>query len=411
MSKSEKLEALIRTLGTELSEATRGVEPSIFDKGYWNGKIIDYCMAHENFKVEMFRFVDVLPTLRDAKAVARHIDEYFNREGLELPAAVRTAIVGATVFGGIGAKMVSGTIEKNVTDMARRFMVGANVEEALPILSQLRQEDICFTVDLLGEAAVSEKESENYCRRYLEILEVLNREKAAWPDNPLLDDGPNGPLPKVNLSLKISSLYSQMDAIDYLKSLEVLKNRLRPLMVRAKQTGAFVNFDLEQFCSRDLTFDLFMQLCEEPDLRDYPHFGVVIQAYLRDSVNDAQRLVKWAKARRTPVTVRLVKGAYWDYETLLAKQRGWPSPVFTNKSDTDANFETVSRILLDAYPKIFVAFGTHNIRSIAHAMAYSRLKKIPDHAIEMQSLFGMAEPIQSGDHSMRLSTTGIRADR
>lgn len=395
MSKSDKLEALIRTLGIELFEATRGVEPSIFDKGYWNGKILDYCMAHESFKVEMFRFVDVMPTLRDPKAIARHIDEYFNREGLDLPAAVKTAVVGATAFGGIGAKMVSGTIEKNVIDMARRFVVGATVEEALPILARLRKENICFTVDLLGEAAVSDKESQTYQKRYLEILDVLNREKGAWPDNRLLDDGENGKLPKVNLSLKVSSLYSQMDAMDYQTSLDVLKNRLRPLMVRAKQTGAFVNFDLEQFCFRDLTFDLFMQLCEESELRDYPHFGLVIQAYLRDSVNDAQRVIKWAKARRTPVTVRLVKGAYWDYETLLAKQKGWPSPVFANKADTDANFETISRVLLDAYPRVSVAFGTHNIRSIAHAIAYSRLKKVPDRGIEMQSLFGMAEPIRA----------------
>ncbi|MBN1654672.1 MAG: L-glutamate gamma-semialdehyde dehydrogenase [Deltaproteobacteria bacterium] len=395
MSKSDKLEALIETRGAELFEATRGVEPSIFDKGYWNGKIIDYCMAHKSFKVEMFRFVDVLPTLRDAKAVARHIDEYFNREDLDLPAAVKTAVVGATAFGGFGAKMASGTIEKNVSDMARRFLVGANPDEALPTLARLREQNICFTVDLLGEAAVSEKESHRYLERYLEILDVLNRAKESWPDNDLIDQGTFGPLPKANLSIKVSSFYSQMDPIAYQKSLDILKERLRPLLLRARQTGAFINFDLEQFCFRDLIYDLFMQLCDEPDLRDYPNFGVVVQAYLRDSQNDARRLISWVKRRRTPVTVRLVKGAYWDYETILAKQRGWPCPVFTRKEDTDANFELISCMLLDAFPRLCVAFGTHNIRSIAHAIAYAQLKSIPNHAVEMQSLYGMAEPIRA----------------
>jgi RHH-type transcriptional regulator, proline utilization regulon repressor / proline dehydrogenase / delta 1-pyrroline-5-carboxylate dehydrogenase len=201
-------------------------------------------------------------------------------------------------------------------------------------------------------------------------------------------------LPKVNLSVKVSSLYSQIDSVAYQASLEALKQRLRPLLVRASQTGAFVNLDLEQFCFRDLTFDLFMQLCDEPELRDYPHFGIVIQAYLRDSKRDAQRLVQWAKKRKTPFTVRLVKGAYWDYETILAKQKGWPIPVFSKKADTDVNFELVSQILLDAYPQVFVAFGSHNIRSISHAIAYSQYKKIPSHAIEIQSLYGMAEPIR-----------------
>ena len=155
MAKADILEAKIHAIGAELYAATTGTRPSIFDKGYWNGKILDYCMAHEAFKIEMFRFVDVMPTLNDAESIARHIKEYFTREGLELPTAVKTAIFGATVFGGLGAKMAAGTIEKNIIDMAKRFVVGETPDEALPVLSKLRDENIAFTVDLLGEATVS----------------------------------------------------------------------------------------------------------------------------------------------------------------------------------------------------------------------------------------------------------------
>ena len=394
MSKADVLEAKIREIGAELFASMKGAKPSLFDKGYFSGKIIDYCMAHEAFKVEMFRFVDVLPTLKSSSAVAKHIKEYFTREGLEFPSAVKAAMMGATAFGGLGAKMASGTIQKNVVGMARRFMVGSTPEEALPVLTKLREDNIAFTVDLLGEATVSEVESEEYARRYLEVLNVLDQEKDNWPTKDFLDQAPDGPLPKVNLSVKVSALYSQMDPLAYDDSLAVLKSRLRPLMSRAKELGAMVNIDLEQFVYRDLTFDLFMQLCDEPEFADYPHFGIVIQAYLKDAKNDAERLIRWNKKRKVPITVRLVKGAYWDYETILARQKNWPSPVFTRKEDTDANFEEISRMLIDAYPRIHPAFGTHNVRSIAHAMAYAQQKKLPDGAIEMQSLSGMAEPIR-----------------
>ncbi len=395
MPKAGDVEATIQEVGSQLFAATKGTSPSIFDKGFWQGKIIDYCMAHEDFKVEMFRFVDVLPMLKTSADVARHVTEYFSREGVDLPGPVRTALLGATAFGGVGARMAAGSIEKNVVQMARRFMVGATPEEALPVLRQLREDNICFTVDLLGEATVSEAESDTYAERYLQVLDVLNREQGSWPDNDLLDKGPQGLLPKVNLSIKVSALYSQIDALAYESSLSALKQRIRPLMLRARQTGAFVNLDLEQQSFRDLTLDLFMQLCDEPELKDYPYVGVVVQAYLVDSQEDARRLIRWAKKRKAPVTVRLVKGAYWDYETILAKQKDWPSPVFTHKADTDANYEHISRMLIDAFPKVHSAFASHNIRSIAHAIAYARKKGLPDGAIELQSLYGMAEPIRA----------------
>jgi len=394
MSKPDLLEYKIHSIGAELFGATRGAPASIFDKGFWYGKIIDYCMDHEPFKVEMFRFVDVMPTLKDADAVARHIKEYFTREGLELPAAIKTAMLGATAFGGVATKMAAGTIEKNVVDMAKRFVVGTTPAEALPVLRKLRDENINFTADLLGEATVSEPESEAYAQRYLAVVDTLAKEKDAWRDNDVIDRGPDGLLPKVNVSLKVSALYSQMDPLCYEQSLEILKKRIRPLMLRARQTGAFLMFDLEQFAFRSMTYDLFMQLCEEPELCDYPHFGIVIQAYLRDSIDDAERLIKWARKRKVPTGVRLVKGAYWEYETVLAKQKGYPSPVFMKKPHSDSNYETITKLLIDAYPTIQPAFGTHNIRSIAHAVAYAREKGLPGNAIEMQSLYGMAEPIR-----------------
>ncbi len=114
----------------------------------------------------------------------------------------------------------------------------------------------------------------------------------------------------------------------------------------AKQTGAFVNFDMEQYSFKDMTLRIFREVLTEPEFRDWPHVGIAIQAYLtRHGSATCTQLLEWAQdARKCPVWVRLVKGAYWDYETVIAAQNDWPVPVFTQKWQRDANFEKLTRV-------------------------------------------------------------------
>src|SRR5437879_6817189 len=123
--------------------------------------------------------------------------------------------------------------------------------------------------------------------------------------------------------------------------------------------------------------------------------GVVLQAYLRDAYPGPTELAKWASGRRPPVGVRLVKGAYWDQETIVSRAQGWPVPVFEQKAQTDANFERCVRLLHDHHGSVRAAFGTHNLRSLAYAIAYARANGIPDSGYELQMLYGMAEPIHA----------------
>ena len=90
----------------------------------------------------------------------------------------------------------------------------------------------------------------------------------------------------------------------------------------------FVNIDMEQYAFKDLTLRIFREVLGEPEFRDWSDVGIAIQAYLRDCGNDLRVLATWAQERGTPVWVRLVKGAYWDFETVIAAQNNWPSPVF-----------------------------------------------------------------------------------
>jgi len=119
-----------------------------------------------------------------------------------------------------------------------------------------------------------------------------------------------------------------------------------------------------------------------------------LQAYLKDCEADLRGIVAWARTANRRITIRLVKGAYWDYETVLAGQKGWPLPVFSCKAETDANFEKLSVLLLENDDAVTGAFATHNVRSIANVLGQARRLGVPPRHFEFQMLYGMADSIK-----------------
>src|SRR5262249_11178977 len=157
-----------------------------------------------------------------------------------------------------------------------------------------------------------------------------------WPPVPLIDADHRGSLPRVNVSVKLSSLYSQFDPIDPAGTSARVRERLRPIFRAAMQRGVFINVDMEQFSYKDQTIRIFREILDEDEFRTWPNIGIAIQAYLRSCRDDLHGLLDWVRQRGTPVCVRLIKGAYWDYETVISAQEGWPVPVFEQKWQTDA---------------------------------------------------------------------------
>ncbi|MFW5968541.1 MAG: proline dehydrogenase family protein, partial [Persicimonas sp.] len=389
----------IKTLGKEIFERMKGQKPSVFKKDWWSGKMMDWSMKDEAFKVEMFRFVDVFPTLTDHVQVAEHLQEYFVRPDQDFPASFQWGLSKVKPDSWV-AKKAAGQIEKQIGSMASKFIAGEDANEALDTLRTMWDSGLCFTLDLLGEATVSEDEAESYFRRYDEILDTLIEETADFPDAERLEVASWGRIPRVNVSVKISSLYSQLDPVDFEGSVEAVKERLRPLFRKAKEHGAFINIDMESYDDKDLTIAIFKSLLEEDEFADFEHAGIVMQAYLKEAESDVHELCAWAKQRGTPITVRLVKGAYWDYETIHSQQEGWENPVFTEKWRTDRSYETCTEILLDHHEHLHTAIGSHNVRSIAHAMAYADQKGLDKSDVEFQMLYGMAEPMKEAVTSM-----------
>jgi len=358
-------------------------------------------MADERLKVELFRFVDVFPTLRSGREIARHLREYFSQPGVEPPAALRAALGAAGPRSPL-LPAATRVIRREMLSFAHRFIVGDDAGSALPELRRLRDRGIGFTLDLLGEASVSAGEAAAYQRRYLDLLDDLRAAAAAWPALPAVDQASWGPLPRVNVSIKVTSLDSQIDPLDFRGSVDAVKDALRPVVRKAVESGAFVNLDLEQFRYRDLTYTVFTELLDEAEFRTYDQAGVVVQAYLRDAADDLRALIEWGRARNRVLTVRLVKGAYWDYETVLAGQEGWPAPVFTHKPDSDVSFERLARVMLESSDVIRPAFASHNVRSLAAAIATARALGVPDDGFEIQMLHGMGDQVKAAVLAMGL---------
>ncbi|ROQ89792.1 proline dehydrogenase family protein [Desulfosoma caldarium] len=389
------LERRIRQTGMWLYQLIEDETPSIFRKDYWTGKVMDWCMHNEAFKVEMFRFIDVFPYLTRPESVAKHLQEYFCRPDQCFPVALQWGLrhLSPTSF---AAKMVAKSMAKNIESMGAQFIAGATPQEAIGTLENLRAQGLAFTVDLLGEAVVSRQEEEVYLSRYLELLDFLGDASTRWA--PLGGGSGNldwGFAPKVNISLKPSALYSQMNPVAFDYGVDRAKERLRPIFRKAMERGAFVCLDMEHTALKNMTLALYRSLMDEPEFRDYPHTGLVIQSYLRDSEQDVRSLIEWARKRGRHCTVRLVKGAYWDAEVVWARQNQWPIPVFTRKHETDAQFEKLARIVLENHAVVSCACASHNIRSLAYVLELSKELRVPSDRLEYQVLYGMAEPVRS----------------
>lgn len=387
------VETLTRRLGSELFARVSGVGPIPFTPTWWDDRLMDWTMGNEAMKVQLFRFVDVLPQLDTSASIARHLKEYFHEAGEALPGWLR---LGTWLLpqGGPIAWLVAKVARLSASRLARKFIAGENVPQALEAIARLRRRSLAFTVDLLGEATITEAEAEKAQAEYLELIEGLAATANGWPEQPLIDRDDRGPLPRVNVSVKLSSLYSQFDPIDPDGTSKAVRSRLRPLLRAAREQRVFVNFDMEQYSFKDTTIQIFKEILEEPEFRDWPEVGIAIQAYLRDVADDLASLATWARRRGTPVWVRLVKGAYWDYETINAAQQGWPVPVWTRKWESDAAYERMTIFLLDNRHWLRPAFGSHNIRSVAHVLAQARVRRLPPGAVEIQMLYGMADPIK-----------------
>jgi proline dehydrogenase len=343
-------------------------------------------------RAALFRLVDVTPATHSLDDLARHLTEYLD-DVEERPPSLDVAMRMAG--NAPGRRALGAAAAAGVRHMAHRFIVGASPKDAIPTLRALWNDGIASSVDLLGEATVTVSEADRYAARCAEALDVLAGAYAGWREQPQLERDSVGPLPRSNLSVKVSALTPLLrpDAPDIGR--EDAAARLRPLLERARDLGAHLHVDMESLDSMEATLDLVFGVLEEQDFAAGPSTGIVLQAYLRESPEMLDRILDWAgeNPERPPLVVRLVKGAYWDHEVIEARQHGWQAPVFEDKAACDRNFEELTRRLLDARPSVRVAIASHNLRSVAHAIAYDQAIGGAPGDVEFQILRGLGDDL------------------
>ncbi len=341
-----------------------------------------WAMKNDDFRIALFRFIDVLPSLKTDDLVVRLLHEYFTGER-DIPRLISGGIERISRKGFL-PHATARIIRKGVESIAGQFIAGRDPDDAWKALRSLRDERVCFSFDLLGEAVLSHREAGEHAERYLALLDFLRDRSRA--ENAKTYNTPD-------ISVKVSSFYSQLDPVDWEGSIQGTKEGLRRVLRKARDLGISVTFDMEHYHYKGLIIEVFKSLLAEEEFRELSA-GIALQAYLKDAEGDLRGLIKWAVEMRRRITVRLVKGAYWDYEQVANRRNGWPVPVFLRKEETDLQFERLTGILFENMAYIRPAIATHNMRSMSNAIALADYFGAPPDSFEFQMLYGMAEPLR-----------------
>jgi len=386
----DKVEARTQQIGRELVAEARRAHAHFSVLNRWTEEVLSWCIGDASVKRTVLQLVDVLPSLHSAREVARHVREYFPTTAARLPVPLR---LGASLArpGLLTAPAVAAAVRQLVERVAKQFIAESRPDHIRHVVQALAASGATCTLDILGEQVLSEAEADRYAAQYDALLQEATAAYAALP--PAQVPASCGPL--ANVSVKPTALTPRFDPVCFDDSVRRAAARLLPIVQRAAGHGALVHVDMEQYELRDLTVELVRRTAEQVGANDGPSLGLVVQAYLRDADALAADLLSWLTTRQLRLAVRLVKGAYWDFETTLAAQRHWPVPVYQDKGESDAAFERLTRRLLAAQPTVSTAIASHNIRSIAHAMAVAEELGLPKDQIEFQLLYGMGEAIHA----------------
>src|SRR5919202_2519447 len=243
-------------------------------------KAMDLAAQDAELKAALFRFVDVVPACRSLEDLSRHLVGFL-REVEEPPQPIGVAMkMGNTRAGraALGAAAAAG-----VRHMAHRFIVGEDPKAALGVLKDLWKDGVASSVDLLGEATVTQSEAQRYAERCANALDTIVAASARWPSRPQIERDTAGPLPRANLSVKVSALTPLLRPDAPERGKRDAAVRLRGLLRQARELGAHLHIDMESLDSREAVLELVLELLAEEEFAEGPSAGMVLQAYLRDS--------------------------------------------------------------------------------------------------------------------------------
>ena len=279
----------------------------------------------------------------------------------------------------IGESSIREAVQVAMQVLSKEFVCAESIRE-LKDSDWLKTHSCSF--DMLGEASRNQDQSTQYFESYMESIHLISEINLAAGLN-------NG------ISIKLSALYSKYDTLHINNVNKFLLPRLKDLVVEAARKNVAVTIDAEEQDRLSLSLELIENIALDPAIKSWPGLGLAVQAYGKRSLAVVDWLDNLSK-ERDKMHVRLVKGAYWDYEIKNAQVKGLKGyPVFTNKHLTDLNYLVTAKRLLEC-DNLDVSFATHNAHSIASIMS---LSEGSNNKIEFQRLYGMGELLYSACQS------------
>src|SRR3989338_11009079 len=260
---NNELEKLIQSTGKRLFRRVQEETETFINSRWWESQVLEWCMKDNFLKTKILRFIDVFPALKTPKQVIKYLREYFPDPEHRLPIPLRIC-VSATKLPFLTSRALYSIVNLGVTKMAKQFILGSTVEQAFDVVKNLKKENMDFTIDILGEATTSELQAEIYMKRYIELI----RELSEFFKREVVRTDTDKSYP-INVSIKLSSLYSQFNPVDPEGTGKEVKERLRKILRIAREFNTFVNIDMEQYCYRDLTIRIFKEIFEEDEFSDF----------------------------------------------------------------------------------------------------------------------------------------------
>jgi len=369
--------------GREMLEQIGAAARAGLGRGGWQEWLLNWSMRREGLKRRIFSFIASLPQTDTPPAFGALLREHFVGHS-DVPWLLRAAARAACTIGPSAMRVLHPIVRGRAEEMARRFIIGASDARTSANLTRLRRRGFAFTLDVLGESARSSACGQRYVRTYLRLLDRLGAVQNDWPG--LVSGGRLDwdSAPRINISIKPSALAPGTN-------LRAMLAQAARIYEKVIALGGFLWIDMESLRFKGVTYELYRRLRTDRRFGDWSHLGLAVQTYLRETDRDLAGLLDWARVRGARISVRLVKGAYWDWEVATADARGARSPVFTVKAETDASFERAAVAILKNHDICHLACASHNIRSVCAVLETARTLGVPESRYEFQLLYGMAE--------------------
>ncbi len=292
----------------------------------------------------------------------------------------------------LGDRVLHAAVVRGMGLMAGHFVLGSTIADAVTRANSNAGKNALYSFDMLGEAAMTQADAQRYFEAYAGAVRHLARDAHAGAAAATS----NG------LSVKLSALHPRYEYAKRASCVSVLIDKVRQLAMIAKLAGVGLTLDAEEADRLELSLMIFTALLNDPLLAGWDGLGIVIQAYQRRASVTIDIVTSAAKAANRAISIRLVKGAYWDAEIKRAQEMGLDSyPVFTRKEHTDVSYLACAAQLLQAGPPIYPQFATHNAHTAAAIIELAGADK----RFEFQRLHGMGEAL----HDEIGRATGIRS--